>query len=228
MDEDEILQELRNSILKYDEDAVRSAAERVLKSGMDTFRAIKEGLAPAMREVGEKFERMEIFLPHLTMAAKAMEAGVSVLERALSKEKRKSLRSGKVVIGTVQGDIHSIGKDIISTMLKAAGFEVIDLGVDVPVDRFVDAAERANADIVGVSALMSFTQVVQRDVIEYMNAVGVREKYKVMVGGGPVNEEWAKEIGADAYAEDAVKAVKVAEELMKQKTPSEEESYQSH
>lgn len=224
MNEDEILQELRNGILKYDEDAVRSAAEKVLKSGMDAFRAIKEGLTPAMREVGEKFERMEIFLPHLTMAAKAMKVGVSVLEEALSKEKRRSLSSGKVVIGTVQGDIHSIGKDIVSTMLNAAGFEVIDLGVDVPIDRFVEAAENADADIVGASALMSFTRVVQRDLIEYMNSVGVRGKYRVMVGGGPVNEEWAKQIGADAYAEDAAKAVKAAEELMKQKLPREEGS----
>jgi len=114
----------------------------------------------------------------------------------------------------VQGDIHSIGKNIVATMLRAAGFEVIDLGVDVAVDKFLEAAERAKADIIAASALMSFTKVMQRDLVEYLKSVGARDKYKLMVGGGPVNEEWAREIGADGYAEDAIKAVKVAKELL--------------
>lgn len=214
MMKEEILKELREGILTYDEERVRRAAKKVLENGIDPFVAIKEGLTPAINEIGEKFERMEIFLPHLTMAAKAMEAGVAVLEPALDKSQEQKVRQGKVVIGTVQGDIHSIGKNIVMMMLKAAGFEVIDLGVDVAVDKFVEAAERENADIIAASALMSFTKVMQRDLIEYMKSVGAREKYKVMVGGGPVNEEWAREIGADGYAEDAIKAVKVAKELI--------------
>ena len=214
MSKEEILRELREGILSYDEGRVKNAARRALEEGMDPFLAIKDGLTPAIREVGEKFERMEIFLPHLMMAAKAMEAGVEVLEPALDKSQGQKVRLGKVVIGTVQGDIHSIGKNIVAMMLKAAGFEVIDLGVDVAVDKFIEAAERANADIIAASALMSFTKVTQRDLVEYMKAVGARQKYKLMVGGGPVNEEWAREIGADAYAEDAVKAVKAAKALL--------------
>lgn len=217
MTKEEIIKELREGILTYDEERVRKAAKKVLENGIDPFLAIKEGLTPAINEIGEKFERMEIFLPHLTMAAKAMEAGVAVLEPALDKSQEQKVRQGKVVIGTVQGDIHSIGKNIVMMMLKAAGFEVVDLGVDVAVDKFVEAAERENADIIAASALMSFTKVMQRDLVEYMKSVGAREKYKLMVGGGPVNEEWAREIGADGYAEDAIKAVKVAKELIEKR-----------
>lgn len=217
MTKEEILKELREGILTYDEERVKRAAKKVLEDGIDPFVAIKEGLTPAINEIGEKFERMEIFLPHLTMAAKAMEAGVAVLEPALDKSQEKKMRQGKVVIGTVQGDIHSIGKNIVMMMLKAAGFEVVDLGVDISVDKFVEAAERENADIIAASALMSFTKVMQRDLVEYMRSVGVRDKYKLMVGGGPVNDEWAREIGADGYAEDAIKAVKVAKELVTKK-----------
>lgn len=217
MTKEEIIKELREGILTYDEERVRKAAKKVLENGIDPFLAIKEGLTPAINEIGEKFERMEIFLPHLTMAAKAMEAGVAVLEPALDKSQEQKVRQGKVVIGTVQGDIHSIGKNIVMMMLKAAGFEVVDLGVDVAVDKFVEAAERENADIIAASALMSFTKVMQRDLVEYMKSVGAREKYKLMVGGGPVNEDWAREIGADGYAEDAIKAVKVAKELIEKR-----------
>ncbi|MEM4187790.1 MAG: corrinoid protein [Candidatus Hadarchaeum sp.] len=214
---EEILKELREGVLNYDEERVKRAAKQALDNGIDPYVAITEGLTPAIREIGEKFERMEIFLPQLTIAAKAMEAGVAVLEPALDKAQGQKVKQGKVVIGTVQGDIHSIGKNIVATMLKAAGFEVIDLGVDVAVDKFIEAAERANADIIAASALMSFTKVMQRDLVEYMKSVGARGKYKLMVGGGPVNEEWAREIGADGYAEDAIKAVKVAKELVEKK-----------
>ncbi|MGC8817519.1 MAG: cobalamin B12-binding domain-containing protein [Candidatus Hadarchaeum sp.] len=217
MSKEDILRELREGVLNYDEERVKRAAQMALENGVDPYLAITEGLTPAIREIGEKFERMEIFLPQLTIAAKAMEAGVAVLEPALSKAQSQKVRQGKVVIGTVQGDIHSIGKNIVATMLKAAGFEVIDLGVDVAVDKFLEAAERANADIIAASALMSFTKVMQRDLVEYMKSVGAKGKYKLMVGGGPVNEEWAREIGADGYAEDAIKAVKVAKELIEKK-----------
>jgi corrinoid protein of di/trimethylamine methyltransferase len=214
MSKEEILKELREGVLNYDEERVKKAAMRALEEGIDPFLAIKEGLTPAINEIGKKFERMEIFLPQLTIAAKAMEAGVAILEPALDKSHGEKVKLGKVVIGTVQGDIHSIGKNIVATMLRAAGFEVIDLGVDVAVDKFLEAAERAKADIIAASALMSFTKVMQRDLVEYLKSVGARDKYKLMVGGGPVNEEWAREIGADGYAEDAIKAVKVAKELL--------------
>ncbi|MEM3452744.1 MAG: corrinoid protein [Candidatus Hadarchaeum sp.] len=217
MSKEEILKELREGVLNYDEERVKRAAKKALEDGIDPYVAITEGLTPAIREIGEKFERMEIFLPQLTIAAKAMEAGVAVLEPSLDKAQGQKVKQGKVVIGTVQGDIHSIGKNIVATMLKAAGFEVIDLGVDVAVDKFIEAAERSNADIIAASALMSFTKVMQRDLVEYMKSVGTRDKYKLMVGGGPVNEEWAREIGADGYAEDAIKAVKVAKELVEKK-----------
>lgn len=214
MGEEEILEKLREGIREYDEDRVKEAAQKVLDSDMDPLKAIKEGLTPAIREMGDKFDKMEIYLPELTRAAKAMEAGVAILEPALSEEEKAEMEAGKIIIGTVKGDDHDIGKNIVITMLKSAGFDVIDLGKDVPVEKFVEEAERNEADIVAASALMSFTKEIQRDLIEYMESTGVRDDYKVMVGGGPVTEEWVEEIGADATAKDASKAVEKANELM--------------
>jgi 5-methyltetrahydrofolate--homocysteine methyltransferase len=167
-----------------------------------------------MRELGEKFQRMEIFLVDLMLAADAMKAGVSVLNRRLSELSEKPVKAGTFVIGTVKGDLHDIGKNIVATMLSVAGFEVIDLGVDVSNSTFAEAVERYRPDILGLSALMTTTRPMQKDVIEYLKALELRDKCKILVGGGSVTKEYAEEIGADGYAPDAASAVEVAKKLV--------------
>lgn len=208
------LDELTNAIQTYDPDAVRNVTEKALAAGVDPLDAVEKGLSKGIRIVGEKFGRGEIFLPHLMMAAECMKAGVEVLEPELLKLKKEVKSLGKVVIGTVAGDIHDIGKSIVATMLMAAGFEVFDLGVDVPVDEFVGKTREVGADVVCMSALLSTTMPVQRQVIEALKSEDLRSGVKVMIGGAPTTEEWMNEIGADGYAEDAVNAVRRIKELM--------------
>lgn len=208
------LDELTNAIQTYDPDVVRNVTEKALAAGVDPLDAVEKGLSKGIRIVGEKFGRGEIFLPHLMMAAECMKAGVEVLEPELLKLKKEVKSLGKVVIGTVAGDIHDIGKSIVATMLMAAGFEVYDLGVDVPVDEFVGKTREVGADVVCMSALLSTTMPVQRQVIEALKSENLRNGVKVMIGGAPTTEEWMNEIGADGYAEDAVNAVRRIKELM--------------
>ena len=212
--EKELLGRLRQVVIDYDEVEAEKVAHEILDLEIDPYRAILEGLAPAIREMGERFERKEIYLPELIMAADAMSAAVKVLERDISREQRSMMEKGKIVIGTVKGDIHNIGKNIVALMLQVDGFEVIDLGVDVAPGKFIEAAEEHNADIIGVSALMTFTVGNMKTLTEYLETEGLRDKYKLIYGGGPLSESWAKELGADAYAQDALKAVKVVNKLM--------------
>jgi len=214
MSDEEMLKQLKESIFSYDLEVVKNAAESAVNAGVDPIKAIEEGVSKGLKEVGEKFERGEIFLPQLVLAADAATAGIEVLKNAVPHGESVEAEKGTVVIGTIQGDIHSIGKDLVAAMLRVAGFKVYDLEVDVPIDKFLEEADKVNADIIAVSALMTFTQVIQKDLIEYMKAAGVRDKYGVLVGGAPVTAEWAKEIGADGYGEDAIAAVKCAERLM--------------
>ena len=160
---------------------------------------------------------MEIFLPELVMGAEAMKAAVDVLKEAITARGETLEKKGTVVIGTVEGDIHDIGKTIVVAMLQAAGFEVVDLGKDVPIPTFVKRAEEVSADIIGASALLTTTMPRQKDLIEYLKTYGKRDKYFVIVGGAPTTKEWAKEIGADGQGKDAAEAVKLCEKLMKKK-----------
>ncbi|MHA1712997.1 MAG: cobalamin B12-binding domain-containing protein [Candidatus Ranarchaeia archaeon] len=215
---EELIKKMKEAIFSYDKDKAVAVAEEVLKSDMDPVEAIEKGFAPAIREIGEKFENMEIFLPQLVTAAEAMTAAVAVLNKALAEQGKTVKRKGTLVIGTVEGDIHDIGKTIVIAMLRAAGYEVHDLGKDVPVPTFIERAKSTNADIIGLSALLSTTLVRQGEVIELLKQQGIREKYKVIVGGAPVSEAWAKQIGADGYARDATRAVKIVNELLGQET----------
>ena len=212
MGEKEILGKLRDGILAYDAAAVEKAAKQAIDEGSDILKAL-DVLSSAIREIGDKFGAGEVFLPELMMAADAMTAGSAVLTPAIPKD-AKVATLGTVVFGTVKGDIHDIGKAIVGTMLTAAGFNVVDIGIDVAPSAFAEAAERNRADIIGACAIMATTLPGQRDIIEYLEALGTREKYKVMVGGGACTKEYAKEIGADGYGEDAAEAVKIATELM--------------
>lgn len=166
-----------------------------------------------MNEVGVRFERGKLFLPHVMMAADAMTAGVNAL-KDLMPEGSAGSKLGVIVNGTVEGDVHDIGKSIVSTMLQSAGFEVYDIGRDVPIKNFIQKAKEVNADMIGISALMTTTLQGQREVIELLKEEGMRSKVKVMIGGAPATQAWADKIGADCYAENASEAVTKAKELL--------------
>jgi corrinoid protein of di/trimethylamine methyltransferase len=176
--------------------------------------AVEKGFANPIRELGEAFDRMEIFLPELTLGADAMKAGVAVLEKALNEQGGKLEKKATVVVGTVEGDIHDIGKSVVATLLQANGYEVYDLGVEVPAQRIIEAAESHNADVIAMSALLSTTMLYQRDVIELLTNKGIRDKYFILVGGAPVTQAWADEIGADGFAHDAFEAVQLLDGVM--------------
>jgi corrinoid protein of di/trimethylamine methyltransferase len=214
MQKEMILRELEQAVENCDVEAAKEAAKKALEAGIDPMVAIEEGAAKGVRKVGEKFHKGEVFLPHLVLAGDAMTEVVKILEKAIPKEKAMMSKRGRVVIGTVKGDIHDIGKNIVAAYLTAAGFEVHDLGKDVHEDRFIDKALEVNADVIAASALMTITMPAQRELIEELKRRGLREKFKVVVGGGCVYPEWAKEIGADGYGKDATEAVEVIKKLI--------------
>ncbi len=220
MSEKEILAKLAKSTIEGDEALAKEAAEEALAADIDALKAIQEGLGRGMAEIGDKYANFEVFLPELMLAADAMHAGLAVLRPKLMETKGVEALKGKVVIGTVFGDIHDIGKDLVSTFLSVAGYEVFDLGKDIPVRDFIRKAEEVNANIIALSCLVSPSMYYQKDVIELLNAMGVREKYYVAVGGGPITPEWTEQIGADGYGKYAEDAVKLCNELVKTaKTP---------
>ncbi len=206
---EEIYARMRASIEDYDRDAAAASAREAVAAGLDPVVAVEMGFARPIRELGEAFDRMDIFLPQLVMAADAMKAGMGVLEEAMKASGGTLEKKGVVVLGTVEGDIHDIGKTVVGAMLQANGYEVHDLGVEVPAPRFIQAAGELGADIIAMSALLSTTMLFQRDVLELLQNKGLDKKYFVIVGGAPVTQAWADEIGANAYARDAVEAVKV-------------------
>ena len=208
-------EEIVNAVLSFDGDKVNAAVKKALKEGRDPVKIVDE-LTKALRIVGKKFEDGEFFLMHLVAAAEPVQKVIKeTLEPEMMKkqESRKSL--GKVVLGTVAGDIHDIGKNIVGAMLFAAGFEVYDVGKDIPADQFVAKAKEVSANLVGASALLSTSLPMQREIVEGIVAAGLRDKVKLMFGGAPVTEEWVKEIGGDGYAENAIEAVNVAKKLLR-------------
>jgi corrinoid protein of di/trimethylamine methyltransferase len=209
-----VAEELREGVLEFDEEKATKAAQKWLESKIDPFRAIIEVLTPAIQEMGDRFEKGEAFLPELIMATDAMNAAVKVLEKEISKEKLESTKKGRIIIGTIKGDIHNIGKNIVTIMLMTAGYDVIDLGVDVEPSKFVEEAERSGAQLIMASALMTFTALNMKKIVEYLEMDGSRKKYKIVFGGGPLTEAWAKEMGADGYAPDALKTVKLVKRMM--------------
>ncbi len=210
----ELLQAMTQSIVDGDSEAARQLARQALERQMDPLEAINRGFVPGVNKVGEQFACGEMFLPDLVMAGEAMKAATAVLEPAMASQGAKRQTLGKVVLGTVEGDIHEIGKTLVGTMLAASGFEVFDLGVNVPIATFVQQAREVDAQLVGVSALLTTTMTKQKDVIEALEDAGLRQKVKVMVGGAPVTRSWAEEIGAEGYSEDAIGAVAVAKRLV--------------
>ena len=209
-----ILDQLKKAIKEYDVDQARHYAEEAIKAKMDATEVIRNGPAMVLKEIGDKFANGELFLPELVAAAQAGEASIAVLNEEITKRSQTRKSLGKYIIGTVSGDVHSIGKNIVATMLRVAGFDVIDLGVDVPTDLFIQKVKEMKPEFLGLSALLTTTMDEQRKIIIRLREEGLRDKVKVMVGGAPVSSEWAKEIGSDAVGLDAQDAVEKALKLL--------------
>ncbi len=209
---DQILNDIKTALAKGDREGVTKFTKAALDSGIPIPEILNNGLIAAMETIGAKFKNNEIFIPEVLISAKAMHAGMAILEPHFLKCGIKP--AGKVVIGTVKGDLHDIGKNIVSMMLKGACFQVEDVGIDVPTEKFIEAA-RGGADIIAMSSLLTTSMNSMRETIKALKASGLRDKVKVMVGGAPVTQEFAKAIEADCYAKDAALAVDKAKELLK-------------
>jgi trimethylamine corrinoid protein len=220
MNKDEILEQLKKAIREYDIDQAKQFSEEAVKAGLDPTEVIKKGPALVLKEIGDKFACGEIFLPELVAAGQAGETSIAVLNEEISKRAQNRESVGKVVIGTVMGDVHSIGKNIMATMLRVAGFDVVDLGVDVPTELFIQKIRELGPDILGLSALLTTTMDEQRKIIIRLKEEGLRNKVKVMVGGAPVSPEWANEIGADSVGLDAQDGVEKALKLLGKQAPA--------
>ena len=208
------IKDLEQAILNYDIESAKIAANKILEERIDTVAAIKVA-TKAIREIGEKFHKGILFLPHLVMAGDAMLEASKILEKGISKEKREQLNRGNIVIGTVHGDIHNIGKNIVATMLKSEGFVVYDLGEDVPIERFIEKAKEVDADIIAASSLMTMTMPVIKELIEELERKGLANKFKILIGGGSITQEWANEVGADGYGRDGPEAAEVAKRILR-------------
>ena len=209
----ELYDKLAQSVIEGEPDDAEEIAKQALAEGLDPLTCINEGLTKGIQRVGELFASGEYFLPELIIGAEAMKRALAVLEPAMVGDQSREV-VGTVVLGTVEGDMHEIGKTLVGTMLIANGFKVIDLGVDLSADKFISAVKENNADIVGASALLTTTMLQQKKIIEALEAEGLGDQVKVMVGGAPVTQSFASEIGADGYAEDAISAVDLAFRLI--------------
>lgn len=191
---------------------VKVLVQEALDAGLNPADILNDGMIGAMSSVGEKFKKNEIFVPEMLVAARAMKAGVAILKPYLISADIRPI--GKVVIGTVAGDLHDIGKNLVGMMIEGAGFEVIDLGVDVPAEKFVEAAKESGATIIGMSALLTTTMPAMKETVAAVKSSGMQDRVKIMVGGAPITEAFAKEIGADGYSEDAASAAELARKLI--------------
>ncbi len=208
-----LLNSLKDALAKGDRAGVSKLTKEALDKGIEVKTILEDGLIASMNVIGEKFKANEIFIPEVLIAAKAMHAGIAVLEPYFSACGIKP--AGKVIIGTVKGDLHDIGKNIVSMMLKGARFEIMDLGIDVPPGKFVEIVQAKGADIIAMSSLLTTSMGAMKDTIKLLKDAGVRDKVKIIVGGAPVTQNFADSIGADGYAKDAATAVDKAKELLK-------------
>ncbi len=213
--QDEIFQQMKQAVIDGDPDRARELCQTAIARGIHPLDAIQHGFVPGINFVGQQFEAGEMFLPDLVLAGEAMKSATSALEPELQRSGAARESLGKVVLGTVKGDIHEIGKTLVGTMLTANGFEVFDLGVDVPFETFALKASEVHADIIGVSALLTTTMTGQKSVVEAVARHGLRPRVKIIVGGAPVTQSWADEIGADGFGKDALASVALARNLLK-------------
>ena len=217
MEKEEILAKLQRAIEGTDSDLAEEAAKEAVAIGIDPNEAIASGLSKGMETLSNLFDDGDVFVPQLLLAAEAFEAAVVILTATMSDEAKSQAALGKVLIHTVQGDIHDIGKNIVKTMLSASGFEVFDLGRDVSVEEVVKKAVELKVDIIAGSALMTTTMPAQRDIVAVLKEEGIRDQFKVLYGGAPVSQEWVDKIGADAYGETASEAIVKTKALMAEK-----------
>jgi 5-methyltetrahydrofolate--homocysteine methyltransferase len=208
----EKIQEIYNAILDGNTSAVQAGVQAALDEKLDPADILNEGMVAAMREVGKRFEEGDYFVPEMLIAARAMQSGLVLLKPHLKNAGVKS--AGKVAIGTVKGDLHDIGKNLVGMMMEGAGFEILDLGTDVSPERFVDAVQTQQVNMIGLSALLTTTMSNMKTTIDALQAAGVRQSVKVIVGGAPVTQEFAARIGADGYAADASRAATLAQSLL--------------
>jgi len=214
MDKETILEKLKKAVEEQNVEMAEEGAKEALAAGIDPIRAIEKGLSLGMNTISKLFDEGEIFVPQILISAEAFQKAVAILETAIPKEDLKKIKKRKVIVHTVQGDIHDIGKNIVKTMLSASGFEVIDLGRDVPVDEVVKKAIELDVDMVTGSALMTTTMPSQRDIVNAIEEEGFRDKIKCMFGGAPVTKEWVEKIGGDGFADNAAGAVEEAKRLL--------------
>ncbi len=215
MSHENILQDLSSSVIEGDSAKAEATAKRALERGMDPLLAITDGLNKGMARVGDDFSKLKVYLPEVMMAADAMKAALAILEPAALKKDSSSLKKRKIVIATIMGDIHDIGKNIVALLMRANGFEVYDMGRDIPIDAMINKALDTQSDIIAASTLLSTSMPYMEDLLKLLKERNLRERFTVMVGGGPVTREWAEEIGADGYGDDGDEAVRVAKELLK-------------
>jgi corrinoid protein of di/trimethylamine methyltransferase len=213
MDRKELFESMKKCILEGDKAQAEKLAQMSLEMGIDPRESITRGFTAGIQEVGRLWEEGEYFLPELVVGAEAMKAALAVLDVELQKSTKGSAL-GKIVIGTIEGDIHDIGKSLVASIFSANGFDVIDLGLDVSVESFVQTAKESKADVIGISALLTTTMTGQKKVIELLEKEGIRKNFKVIVGGAPVSDEWARRIGADAAPPDAFEAVASVKSLL--------------
>ena len=217
MSKQEILEQLAKAVLEGDKNSARENAQAAVDEGLDPLEAVDQGLSKGMEVVGANFESGESFLPELLMAADSFNAAMEILNPLIEANKQKISKLGTALLATVKGDLHNIGKNIVATVLETNGFEVVDIGIDQSTLNIIEAAQKHNADFIGLSSVMTTTMPYQKEVIETLTEMGLREKFFVLVGGGPVTQKWADEIGADGYGETAVDAVGVAKKLLEKK-----------
>ena len=214
MSKEELLVRMEKAIVEGNKDETEVLAKEAVENKMDLNEVIEKGYVPGIQKVGDLWEKGEYFLPELITSAECMKVAMNVLQPELDKAHISTQSQGKAVIGTVEGDIHDLGKNLVASMLLANGFEVIDLGADVKLEKFIEKAVAENADFICLSALLTTTMLGQKKVIEMMKEKNLASRFKVLVGGAPVNQKWADDIGADGYAENAMVAVKIAKKLI--------------
>ncbi len=209
------IEELKKAVMDGEDGDAAEAAAKCVAEGVDPLEAVN-AMGDALRELGVQFQNMEVFLPEVLLSTDAFKAGLKVLEPELAKnvKEEEAAEKTKVVIATVKGDVHAVGKDMVATMWTVAGYDVKNLGADVDSEAIINAAEDFGAKIIGLSALMSTTIPHQKEVIDFLKAKGLRDKYKVLVGGGSTTHEWAEKIGADGWSKDAVEAVELAKRVL--------------
>jgi corrinoid protein of di/trimethylamine methyltransferase len=214
MDPSELYRKMGAAVIEGLKDEAVSLAREAVEKGLDLNEVIEKGYTPGLQKVGELWEKGDYFLPELVSSAECMKAAMAVLQPEFEKARLQIKSAGRVVIGTIEGDIHDIGKNLVAAMLSASGFQVFDLGADVKLEKFLDRAEAENAELVCLSALLTTTMLGQKRFVEMVREKGLAGRFKILVGGAPVTQQWASDIGADGYGENAVAAVQVARDLV--------------